>query len=239
MSTKFSESHYALLSAASRRQDLIVELPKGAKESAARRQLTRLLAAGLVKEIKAKAGVAVWREDEKTKQAFALRLTAAGVKAIASRDEGLAGSDRKRPASNAKKREQATPTDEDVLPNEAIKSDRTATAGDRSSAPRGGTKIAKVLALLGRESGAHLRELIDATGWLPHTTRAALTGLRKRGYVVIRDRSECDAESTYRVESTSPSPAAADASHDETTSLSEHKAHLAETKGRSRARDAA
>ena len=31
-------------------------------------------------------------------------------------------------------------------------------------------------------------ELVAATGWLPHTTRAALTGLRKRGYAVGIDR---------------------------------------------------
>ncbi len=200
MSTKLSESVHALLSAASRRQDLIVEPPKGARGSAARKQLAVLLTAGLVKEIKARAGLAAWREDEKTKQAFALRVTAAGVKAIASRDDGPAASDRQQPASSAKKRKQVTPSNEDALPNEPIKSDRAASAGDHSLVPRGGTKIAKVLELLRRESGAHLRELIDATGWLPHTTRAALTGLRKRGYVVIRGRSESDAESTYRVE---------------------------------------
>ena len=34
-----------------------------------------------------------------------------------------------------------------------------------------------------------LAELIAATGWLPHTTRAALTGLRKRGYAVGIDRA--------------------------------------------------
>jgi hypothetical protein len=32
--------------------------------------------------------------------------------------------------------------------------------------------------------------LVAATGWLPHTTRAALTGLRKRGYAIERERSE-------------------------------------------------
>jgi hypothetical protein len=26
--------------------------------------------------------------------------------------------------------------------------------------------------------------------WLPHTTRAALTGLRRRGYTIERERSE-------------------------------------------------
>jgi hypothetical protein len=36
-----------------------------------------------------------------------------------------------------------------------------------------------VIALLQQEQGATLAELIATTGWLPHTTRAALTGLRK------------------------------------------------------------
>ena len=38
-----------------------------------------------------------------------------------------------------------------------------------------------------------------ATGWLPHTTRAALTGLRKRGYAVTIDRSNKERGSTYRI----------------------------------------
>ena len=45
------------------------------------------------------------------------------------------------------------------------------------SAPRGGTKLARVLELLQRDCGATLEELIAATDWLPHTTRAALTGI--------------------------------------------------------------
>src|SRR5208282_6685546 len=56
------------------------------------------------------------------------------------------------------------------------------TAPARPSAPRGGTKLAEVVELLQRDRGATIDELIDATGWLPHTTRAALTGLRKRGF---------------------------------------------------------
>ena len=38
------------------------------------------------------------------------------------------------------------------------------------------TKIASITALLRRDGGATLTELVEATGWLPHTTRAALTG---------------------------------------------------------------
>jgi DNA-binding IclR family transcriptional regulator len=44
--------------------------------------------------------------------------------------------------------------------------------------------MARVIALLQRDQGATLADLIAATDWLPHTSRAALTGLRKRGYVV-------------------------------------------------------
>ena len=46
------------------------------------------------------------------------------------------------------------------------------------------TKSAAVLTPLQRKDGATLPELIEATGWLPHTTRAALTGLRKTGHVL-------------------------------------------------------
>jgi hypothetical protein len=42
--------------------------------------------------------------------------------------------------------------------------------------------------LLIRAEGATLDQMIEATCWLPHTTRAALTGLRKKGYVIDSDK---------------------------------------------------
>ena len=69
----------------------------------------------------------------------------------------------------------------------------------RPSAPRGGSKLARVIALLERDHGATIAELIAATGWLAHTTRAALTGLRKRGYAVAIDRSDDKRGSFYRI----------------------------------------
>jgi hypothetical protein len=55
-------------------------------------------------------------------------------------------------------------------------------------APPRTTKTAAVLALLGQAEGATVAELIAATGWLPHTTRAALTGLRKKGHAITRSK---------------------------------------------------
>lgn len=43
-------------------------------------------------------------------------------------------------------------------------------------------KLGIVLKAIGRKRGATLAELTEATGWQPHTTRAALTRLRQRGY---------------------------------------------------------
>ncbi|MBB4155535.1 hypothetical protein GGQ80_003460 [Sphingomonas jinjuensis] len=59
------------------------------------------------------------------------------------------------------------------------------------------TKQADVLALLGRDDGATLGDIIAATGWLPHTTRAALTGLRKKGHQI--ERSKRDGATCYRL----------------------------------------
>ena len=46
------------------------------------------------------------------------------------------------------------------------------------------TKVAKLLTLLQTGTGASLEDMVDLTGWLPHTTRAAMTGLRKKGHVI-------------------------------------------------------
>jgi hypothetical protein len=63
----------------------------------------------------------------------------------------------------------------------------------------GGSKLARVIELLQRDHGATIDELIVATGWLAHTTRAALTGLRNRGYVVAIDRTDNERRSFYRI----------------------------------------
>lgn len=59
------------------------------------------------------------------------------------------------------------------------------------------SKQAIVLELLQRAEGASLDELIAATGWLPHSTRAALTGLRKKGHAI--ERSKTDDRTVYRI----------------------------------------
>ena len=54
------------------------------------------------------------------------------------------------------------------------------------TAPASTTNSAAVLELLRRKQGSTLAELVDATAWQPHTARAMLTGLRKKGHVIER-----------------------------------------------------
>jgi hypothetical protein len=63
---------------------------------------------------------------------------------------------------------------------------------------RGPTKQAVVIGLLQREGGATLADLVVATGWLPHTTRAALTRLRQAGHVLDKTTGETGA-TAYRI----------------------------------------
>ncbi|WP_054531571.1 DUF3489 domain-containing protein [Erythrobacter sp. SG61-1L] len=58
-------------------------------------------------------------------------------------------------------------------------------------------KIDQVLALLHRKQGATAAEIAALTAWLPHTARAALTGLRKKGHVITKTKR--DDANCYRI----------------------------------------
>lgn len=62
-------------------------------------------------------------------------------------------------------------------------------------APAG--KLGIIMTAVSSEAGATLAELSATTGWLPHTTRAALCRLRQRGFAV--NLAERDGRKAYRL----------------------------------------
>lgn len=68
-----------------------------------------------------------------------------------------------------------------------------------TAAPARTSKIGHVTELLRRPGGGSLTELTSATNWLPHTVRAALTGLRKKGHAI--ERSSRDGITIYTLAS--------------------------------------
>src|SRR5271166_1582987 len=115
----------------------------------------------------------VWRRDLETGRACSLKLTVAGLKAIAL-DKCSSQSMPSTGVPNTNDGASEAMTGANVTAVQSATTPRAATA------PRQGTKIARVIELLQRDQGANLDELIAATGWLPHTARAAMTGLRHR-----------------------------------------------------------
>jgi len=64
-------------------------------------------------------------------------------------------------------------------------------------------KLGRVLQAIGGDRGASLAELVALTGWQPHTTRAALTRLRQRGFALTprevdgRRAYQCDGGGSF------------------------------------------
>jgi Protein of unknown function (DUF3489) len=183
MSVKLTDAQLVMMSAAGQRKDRCLSAPATIKGAALSQVSAKLAKLGLAREIEAKPGAPmIWRRDE-AGQGYALKLTAAGLKAIAV-DEGSPDAIEPGEAPQPQAKNGVSP-DEGGHPA-------------RAAAPRDGSKLALMIEHLKRADGATIPNLTEATGWLPHTTRAALTGLRKRGYAVIRERIGAG-DSVYRI----------------------------------------
>lgn len=71
-----------------------------------------------------------------------------------------------------------------------------------TSTPPRETKTANLRKLLSRKAGADLTTLQSATGWQPHSIRAAMSGLRKAGYRIDRvEPAKPGGSAAYRITS--------------------------------------
>ena len=172
MSVKLTDAQLVMMRVAAQRKDRCLLAPPTINGAALRKVGVKLAKFGLAREIEAKPGAPIWRRDD-AGQGYALKLTAAGLKAIAV-DEGSPEAIEPAEAPQPQAKNVPSP-DQDGHPA-------------RVAGPRDGTKLALVIEHLRRVDGATIIDLTHATGWLPHTMRAALTGLRKRGDAVIRER---------------------------------------------------
>jgi hypothetical protein len=69
----------------------------------------------------------------------------------------------------------------------------------KSDGPREGSKMAQVIAMLQRENGATISEIMSSMGWLKHTVRGFVAGaMKKAGYSVESFKPE-GGERTYRI----------------------------------------
>jgi hypothetical protein len=191
VSNKLTDAQRMILAGAAQRDDGAATLAEGMTEKAAHKLADALIQNGLAREIRAKSDMPVWRRNEEGR-ACALVVTKRGRVAIKGDDD--------RQAVDAVLEAPAPSSISSAACSigSAACSQTAASSQIEPNTPRHGSKLADVMALLGRKQGAGIEELTSITGWLPHTTRAALTGLRKRGFTIDRLRSE-QGGSVYRI----------------------------------------
>ena len=168
MNIKFTTTHRNMICVAAQRDDRCLQPSEDLKGSAARIFATKLINAGLAREIRAKIELPVWRKDKTAQQNYSLKLTASGIKAAAQKQE-VDG-----PIS------ETGPAHPHPLLKEA-------------------SKLSRLILMLSQNGGLTIDEISKTMGWLPHTTRAALTGLRRRGVSILRDKVLGKRTSSYRI----------------------------------------
>lgn len=176
---RLTDGRRTMLASAAARRDGAVAVPKGAGRTGVARVAAGLITRRFLRECVAKAGQPVWREDQKGKR-LCLIVTKAGRAAVGKPED-------KKTAHKSSGGKEARAGVEDLHD------------ARHAATARPGTKRALLVAMLSSEQGATLDDLIAATGWLPHTTRAALTGLRKSGHAIERRPSTDGRGSNYRI----------------------------------------
>ena len=164
--TKLTDTQTIILTAGAQRPDNIaMPLPKGLAGAAAKMAVTKMIERGWLQEVDAnlRRGEPLWRETGDG-HGITLVVTDAGLLAI--------GVERLEACAVAKTLA-AKPR-----PGLALQSATDETP--KLVAIRAGTKQAQIISMLQRPDGATIAEMVAATGWQPHTARAAISGALKK-----------------------------------------------------------
>ena len=207
--TKLSDAQTIILSAAAERDDgNVLPLPGSLRGGAAAKVVGALLSRGLIAEritdSMAKADPAlnrIWR-NEPDGRGVLLFITPAGLDAIGVEptvDPDLPTAEE--PATGAAAGAEEAPVE--PAPKKRGGRKKAASTGADAAAPRksrDGTKQAQLIDMLRRKEGATIAQIVEATGWQPHTVRGAFAGaLKKRlGLEVTSEKGE-SGERIYRL----------------------------------------
>jgi hypothetical protein len=189
---KLTDTQTIILSRAAPRPDnLAMPLPEGLHGAAAQKAVTAMITRGWLEEVEANLcrHEPLWRETGDghgtTLIATEAGLVAIGIEpVVASTMTNL----RKAKLEQASTPQSAPETSADPKAPKAI-------------AIRTGTKKAQIIALLQRPAGASITEIVDTTGWLPHSVRGLISGgLKKKLGLPITSEKVQGRGTVYKLE---------------------------------------
>jgi len=188
--TRLNDTQLVILSTAAGRDDrMALPLAKSLAldEATTQRAIKALLKRNLIEEAQAALDAPSWRTTDDGP--VGLVITEAGLKAIGL-DKLVTGGAADSVRSSGKGQHSKRPG----------KAPRAARRNPGNSVGAR-TKADTVIALLGRKNGATVPNLIDATGWQPHSIRGFISGtLKKRMGLTVTSDKPANGERRYRIE---------------------------------------
>ncbi|WP_375569744.1 DUF3489 domain-containing protein [Seohaeicola saemankumensis] len=189
---KLTDTQAIILSrAASRPDNLAMPLPEGLAGAAAKIAVAKMIERGWLQEVDAnlRRGEPLWRETGDghgtTLIATEAGLAAIGIEPVVATTMSNLRKAKLELASVPKETAETSP-DADTPQPVAI---------------RAGTKQAQIIALLQRPEGASITEIVEATGWLPHSARGLISGgLKKKLNLPITAEKVAGRGTVYKLE---------------------------------------
>lgn len=208
--SKLIDTQLVLLSAAAQRDDRMLVPPGHLTGPAATKILKPLLHNRFVEEVSAKNGYPIYRRDPDAGP-IALRVTDKGLSVIGVEpQEPAAILETTKEAASKKGPRKSLPKKPKAKPKPAPATRERGSAAKASgqgpkdhprpktAAAQPGAKRALLIEMLQAKRGANMDAIVKATGWLPHTGRAMISGLRKAGFEIETKRAE-DGKTVYRI----------------------------------------
>lgn len=179
---KLTDTQLIILSKAAQRDDHAIADTD--KRAATREGIEALLKAKYLKAVTKIAGTMSWPGND-GEAAVTLVLNAKGLKAIKGYEPEHSQADEAVPQSPRAKRKDDTT---------ANKVDQATPTGVRET-----SKLSMLITLLKRPKGASLEDMCNATGWLAHSVRGAISGsLKKKLGLAVTSAVEGEAR-IYRI----------------------------------------
>lgn len=182
---KLTDTQSIILSrAATRPGNLAMPLPAGLHGAAAQKVVGMMISCGWLEEVEAdlRKGEPLWRETGDG-HGTTLIATEAGLEAI-----GIEPVVAK--ATSAPRKAKSNPAPTSAAPGTP-----------KRLAIRSGTKQAQIIALLQRPEGASIGEIVEATGWQPHSARGMISGALKKKLGLSVTAEKVDGRGTvYRLD---------------------------------------
>jgi len=140
------------------------------------------------------ATVRIWTAAQRLGEALEEEMRIAEQDMLRAQEEMMSGTKAARPAKVARTAAPKRPT----KPEASM--DAASVDGAPAPKQREGTRKAAVVALLEREGGATLEEIMSATSWQKHSVRGFISTLgSKHGYTIVSTRREIDKARCYSI----------------------------------------